>query len=523
MKKRMSKARRHVRGLLSFVATFLVVFVLLDTLVFRGLVWRVPDETAWESEPLYSFEHRMRALERSDKPADEFRVLVIGSSIATYSVLHQRLEKKLNALMAGPRHARVYMLGRQGSNALQMLALQDRFHALKPDLVIWPVNFVDFRLERPFVPDVRNAVKRGVAPREAYARDLLKSDEFRVFSPLGTLRCCSEYLDLNGKATMLLSWMVAAYRYRDIHRVGIKRALYNRTRSGRSYLNYAGGAVGGGGVTHRGRVGREFSLMITPRLKDKGLYFQAPDALFKKPGPVRLTLTLHDGKSPGAKPLETRVIRLKPGWQRVKVAGSPGQILRGRMQRAYYSELKADDLTLRLARNTGAGPRAGLSDLRELRREDLNYASYSDAEYRASFRTRILRFNRAGMEYLHALRLAKGEWSRRKFDPSLPSLQAFTRFRARSAAAKVPLVVFNIPENPLSLEWYGDSNWYGDFVKFLSRPSRGFLFFDLHDRLPMGDFYDYHHLSFRGADKTTSLLAEKLKTHPSLKYITRPP
>ena len=61
------------------------------------------------------------------------------------------------------------------------------------------------------------------------------------------------------------------------------------------------------------------------------------------------------------------------------------------------------------------------------------------------------------------------------------------------------MLIINNPENPVSLEWYADSEWYKDQLKFLESLSKDKIhFFDMRSNLSMQDFSDYHHVTYSG-------------------------
>ena len=171
-----------------------------------------------------------------------------------------------------------------------------------------------------------------------------------------------------------------------------------------------------------------------------------------------------------------------------------------------FSSFEDEPLGVRLARNTGRSEYR--SSGRELRREDERYLRMTAEEYDASFARRILKFDRAGMQYLHALEMAKRIWSVRNFDGELPAARGFEEFRNKLAKSGVRLLVINSPENPISLAWYGDSVWYRSYLEFLKNgPGRLYSFSSEERSLRRQLFYDYHHLSFYGAREFTARLS----------------
>ncbi len=542
MKNRPVSGTRSKRARAVLVAV--LAFLLVDGLFFRLLVWRLPNETAWESEPLYSFEYRFRAAERARVTSPVPRVLILGSSLAAYGFLPDVVSSRLGERAArtdpvgpGPagdqEHdprvasaAEVILLGRQGLHWVEMRALVDRFLALRPDIIVVPTNMVDFRLERPAVlglwPEL-DATESGRVERAlaALARDEYGRPPLRLHAPWQTLRCCSQHLDGDGRAEALLASLVAAFRFRSVWRTPIARFLSNRLGRERSYLFYAGVSVGEDGVTHRGRTARRFLLPVTARLWERGLEVEAPAQMFDGRAPVRLTVRLWRGRPahvpklcPDKSPKRVEVVNLRRGWQKISLRAwaEPGDLLCAEVDRLWWSDVEGDRLGLRLARNTGVGPQTNLDKRRPLRREDDLYLRSSDDEYRRSYSERMMRFERPAARYLHDLHQTRLRLRDRRFSDRLPGPQALAAFRKRVLEAGVRLLILNAPENPLSRGLYDGSAWYAGYLSFLggSGSQDSYRFVDARSLFRMQLFYDTHHLSYYGAQEFSRWLADEL-------------
>ena len=508
-----------------FLFAFLLTFFLLDVVFFRALIWRLPNEVAWESEAPFSYEYELRRLERENFANDDL-ILVIGSSITAYGVLPERLEKFLNhapapgtdASIAGARTRRVRALGRQSGNPLLFLALADRLIALGPRLIVLPTNIVDFRMERPHLLGTLRDL-RGPGRKKALRRhlaELLADRALYLHAPAGTLREYAFSLGANQFARAFFASFIASYRYRDILFVGLKRYLDNRFSSGRSYDRYAGLPVLLGSVNQRGWTGRRFGLRLNERLLERGLYVQAPRELFHS-GKASLGIRVARAgvkKNAGAG-APFKIVSLWRGWQRVSLRGHgiPGEVLEFRVDPGFRSERDADYLGVRLAYGTGVAPGSINYSVRGHRREDGLYLSHDEETYRKSFRARLLRFRKAGMEYIKAQRRSKQVWAARPFDAELPAFAALDRLRKKFARAGIAFVVINAPENPLSRGLYENSAWYGGYLKFLGKggSTRDYRFLDAKALLPMNHFYDNHHLSLYGARRFTDHLGGYLR------------
>ncbi len=113
---------------------------------------------------------------RPEKPADEFRVLVVGDSSVWGTLLRndETLPGQLDALglTCGGRQVRVYNLGYPTMSLTKDLMLIERAAAYQPDLILWPVTLQSFpretQLESPIAANnraeiIRLAKKYGLA------------------------------------------------------------------------------------------------------------------------------------------------------------------------------------------------------------------------------------------------------------------------------------------------------------------------------------------------------------------------
>lgn len=498
----MSRARR--RPSLAFLAWAFFFLCVLEFAFFRNGLWYLPDETAWAGEAHYHFEHALQEVERQPR-AGEFRVLVVGSSVALYSVLPAELEHGLRSHLRSGR-LRLHLLAHQGMTPLHLRTYLSRLLATRPDLIIYPLNPIDLKLERPVLEGWMEGLYAGHEENRAetlaaYESYLVSQPEFKEIAPFSHMRYYWRTLHRSLLAQDLLAGLVASYRYRDFAATSLGLLFENRLTRGRSYLYYAGVPVWGGNVTARGWTGREFSLPFTAPFREQGLLLEAPPGLHRAcalRGIVpHLSLEICDGR---ACKKETHALTV--GWQTIPILES-GNWLKATLSCTFHSEEEATELGVRLARNAGRSWPAPRDDEREPRSTDDLYAAMNEAAYRRSFEERLLNFERPGMQYLHSVQIARGVWAGRAFDPELPAAAALREIVNRLQQAGVPLLLINSPENPLSMQWHGSGPWYRTYKEFLGAlaeqaPGPGRLL-DLDQEFRMQDFYDYHHLTYGGA------------------------
>ncbi|MBX7058540.1 MAG: hypothetical protein K1X75_10785 [Leptospirales bacterium] len=495
---------------------FVVCYFALDALAFRFLLWRIPDESAWGDQPHFHFEYALRRLQASPR-GDGVRILVLGSSLALYSVQPLQLQSALNNERE-LQGAEVQVLAHQGMTPMHLNAMLDRILDLKPDLAILPTNSVDYHLEYPILhEDLAELDAGGDRRDQALARmaeDVLQAREIRELAPFGLARIYCAPAGLQVCSAALMSTLSAGYRYRFPAREALWALMENRFSAGRSYLNYAGAEIGEDGVTERGWTGRRFSAPLAQREISAGLRLEAPVELFLHGSPELSLSLVREGRT-----ILVWSVSLQQGWNTLRLpdAAKAGDLLTGQLDRGWHSAQCSCELGLRLTRNAGLDTPRLRPEERVARREDRLYLSLNDTDYRASFEERLMRFDRAGMQYLHSLKIAKDVWASRDFDSGLPTARAFQELRQRLLSAGVRVLIINSPENPISLSWYRPSRWYSGWLEFLRCPSGSgdrCRLFDAASGMPMQLFYDHHHLSYYGARQFTEQLAAVLKRWP---------
>jgi hypothetical protein len=145
------------------------------------------------------------------KPADEFRVIVIGDSSVWGTLLkpEQTLAGQLSALglqTADGKTVRVYNLGYPTLSLVKDLMVLEKAMAYAPDLILWPVTLESFprgrQLESPIVANNLEQVKSLAA---VYALDLPIPDGQASFwekSILGQRRALADLIRLQAYGVM---------------------------------------------------------------------------------------------------------------------------------------------------------------------------------------------------------------------------------------------------------------------------------------------------------------------------------
>jgi hypothetical protein len=480
-----SSSRSNLR-----IAAAFILSAAFAELLFRVFFWLTPNETAWESAPLFNFESAI--VHTPAKRPDRTRVIIAGSSLATYGYLPELLEK---------RGFEAVTIAHQGMHGVELAAHWRRYAALDPDVVVIPVNMVDLRIERPVLLGLDLEGSGRSDSLQRLCEDLASMYGVLDLGGTGLWREFSQCLTLKQKS-QIAGGLSAAYRLRSLARPGWSAAWDSRVTRGKSYEHYAGVPVidawGRAAVTHRGHVPGRFFLRNTEELRSRGLDLEILAEA------ARVEVSGAGGEAD---------MQLTRGWRRLDLSGrASGELIEIRISKGVYFETFADTYAARLSQNAGGrSVRRSVNGtaFRDRRREDDLYEHMNDADYSHSFELRNLAFDRPGYAYLRALHEAKKHWAQKSFDPDLPAVQGLSRFVTNLRATGVRVILVNAPENPLTLRMYSEGPYYRGLLDYLERLG-GADFMEESGSLPAQMFYDFHHLTFGGAEKNTERLARFL-------------
>lgn len=492
--------------------TYFVVFLFgIDFLCFRKFQFLLPNESPWNTNHFFNFLYeyeRIRSIPKTKK-----RIIVVGSSVAYYSLDATLLEKTLKDKFA--LDVDVFYLAYAGNSPLYVYLLLNWLEPLQPDLVVYPVNFIDYRLHRTYVlfPEgsnetveeakmVQDALTFGEAPQSLW-----------VF-PFETLQEIGSEMDLETWSRYIVSTSFSFYRYKDIYEQNIQNLIQHRFGRNTSYHSYMGVLIPEG-VNGLGWTGKQFSFFPTKKIQEKGFWVEVTPFLLAgstcqiqfSNGETKQTIVLKD-------PRWTK-LELDPAFfqNQKQITATLEKVWYAHEASGAYLDYHWDPMGVRLEQTFGLEEaKSGVQYIREPRTEDFRYNGMDDKTYTRYFYYRLLEGldKRPGIGYLVALKHAKERIRNEQFRPyfHFRYLQKIAdHFRDRN----LPFLLINNPENPISLTWYEDSLWYREHLRFLQSLESGSVhFWDIHNVLPMQGFSDFHHFTYVGMQQMNSIYAERI-------------
>ncbi|TGM51692.1 hypothetical protein EHQ91_16915 [Leptospira biflexa] len=496
---------------LFFLICFLVFLFGIDFFVFQKLQFHLPNESPWNTNHFFNFLYeyeRIRSLPKSKK-----RIIIVGSSVAYYSIDASSLEKTLKEKYA--LDADVFYLAYAGNSPLYVYLLLDWLEPLKPDLVVYPVNFIDYRLHRTYVlfPEGRNdSVDEGLVIQDALTFG--EAPQSLWVFPKETLLEVGSKMDFETWSRYLVSSSFSFYRYKDIYEQNLQNLIQHRFGRNTSYHSYMGVSIPES-VNGLGWTGKQFSFFPTKKMEEKGFWIEVTPFLIAGSNCQLVFSNGNHNQVVNLSQARWTQIHLDADFfrERNKITATLERVWYAHEASGAYLDYHWDPMGVRLEQTFGLEePKSGVQYIREPRTEDFRYNGMDDETYTRYFYYRLLEGldKRPGIGYLVALKLAKERIRNEKFRP-------FFHFRYIQKIAdhfrnrNVPFLLINNPENPISLRWYEDSEWYKDHLRYLQSMESGSVhFWDIRDVLPMQGFSDFHHFTYVGMEQMNPIYAERI-------------
>lgn len=485
------------------------VFILMDWFFWGHVLWKIPNESSWGTDFFYNYEYEKRRVLGED-PGNP-RVVLLGSSVAGYSFDPETLRHYLamKGLISDVR-----LLAHAGFTPIDAYAQRKEILEMKPTIIVYPLNFVDFRIFRSFqifpekpLLEVDESVLISDSLNPIYAPQAKYSYPFRVlidFYP---------YYNWETGSMFLSSSLFPFYRYREIAYDNLKHLYNHRYTRNTSYYWYQGVQIPER-VSTLGWTGKRFSFGWNQTLNTKGFYVQIVPELLRS---GEVLLEFKSGE------LREEKKFMEPGWKKVQLKNFPiGSMITCEISKTWKPveaggdrfDYAREDMGVRLQETFGLEfPERNAHTVRQERLEDLRFRNLSEPEYKEYFQFRLLqdRDIRPGLVTMSLYKEAKERLHRENFRPFFQYryLKQFLEFMHEN---NVQVLFILNPENPYSLAWYKTSDYLKDEKAYLlSLEKKGIVFYDLLDYLPGSEFGDYHHLTYGGMKRMTPVYGDKIK------------
>lgn len=510
------------------VASIILTFFFLDWLIFGVLIFLPPNTSSWDSFRWYNFEYHIRRLEKINKEERPL-VLIVGSSIAKYSVQKDVMEQELKKRMG--HDVRVELLFHAAMLPTDLVQYIKRLKKLEPELIVYITNPADLDLER-YIPPWE------IGPDYAYTRKgsfhYLKSRiPARVSYPISFSWNHMQNLGLEGFLSFSGRGMIQALRFRDFWWDPVRFHLKRSKPGVKSYLNYTGVELSPG-LWRDGwtggclRIPGEIIETQMEALKN-GLYaevhpgldlerFQIHSYLAEKSDDVVHSLSAEKCTPPdGAKHLQTIQPR-HHGWQTIPMefdqvdeksdlwVSFSHVIDGGKIIPVKEGSFVYEGKAIRLPAHFGkTKPDRNVYLKRYRALEDQKIQDLSPSQYVSYYTEKIEPENwrdpeQIALWQMNRLRMGKYYVNWYDFEVETNQTQAIEKLIQSHPEQKFLLI--NNPENPLTLHSYRESQWYRGYLDFYesiqNRNGNRVTFADLSESGSEKMFLDPHHLTYDG-------------------------
>jgi len=545
------------RTLAAAVLLVCAIFLLLDRVLFGWAIFLPENRSGWDSHRWYNFEYHFRTL--SSRKTGESRplVLIIGSSIAQYSVQPEFLEAHLRQRYGVD--ARVEMLTHAAMLPSDLYHYRKRIARLHPDLIVYLTNPADLDLERYSPP------WEGGPPysNDAELDYLNMRVPMLIFYPgrfaLENIRT----LPRERTVSLLFRGLFYSIRFRDEWYDPLLFDIQANRGDLKRYLYYQGvyipegifreGATGGcfsaaPSSFHDGMLSAEipqelFTAGLTLELyrRPAGNPFPEERAVWNRTADDRSILRYVEQISrfdysryrgvcrPAASDQKIgRLTAQKAGWQKFALPEIPeNERYFIRLSHTLHDDGRVAPLQengpsyqgkgIRLPGDFGlTSPRTDDYMVRRRGLEDIRLSSLTASQSVADYERRIQPTGWRSGKYratisLNLMRLGKYYTTWFDFEPNLQARYLVRFFKSNE---KTPVLIVNNPENPTAAGEYEGTRWYRGYLRFMEHladeRSRHSLFLDLHERLAEHYFIDPHHLTYDGMVVMSPVYAEQI-------------
>ncbi|TGL58773.1 hypothetical protein [Leptospira sarikeiensis] len=505
---------------------FISIFAFFDRVVLDNLLFGFPNELEWDTSPWFNFLEKRRRIQFSP---EEKGTLIVGSSVALYSSLPERMNENLKK---APGSIRTEFYSHPALTPSDFYFYKEDIASKNPKLVFFVLNPADLQLD--FLINEEESEKRLEQYRrnELYQeksiinfQDLKYSEaaladvsaktrhQNRMIYPALYLReKFSEVLKI-GKSTvlsLLSRSLFLVVRYRSFLYDPMDAWIENHLRSGRSYHYYTG-IQPEEGIYLRGWAKPEFSIRCELKngVFEESVFFQEKGTTLRVWG---------EGK-----PILFDKTFAKSGWHTIRfdVPEKPEQTKLRIATDKKISSLQVDSRIfgteeiygIRLSQNFCRKEiRKNISYLRISGIDDSRLSQMDDDAYVKDYTERIYGYKgeSSKMSRLVTLRMAKIKLASSPQFFLWSELDYLKKGVEYLESKGIKVMIVNSPENPIERSVYEESPWYKGYISYLEK--LGQKNYTFKNAIPefrdIQSFLDPHHLTYQASEKSSDLYSD---------------
>lgn len=478
----------------------------LDRFIFDYLFFKFPNEMEWDTSPWYNFLHKRNKLENILGE----KIFLTGSSVALYSALPGKIQKKLHE--SYNFQANVDFYSHVAMSPTDFYYYSNDIIKLRPSTVVYLLNPADFQFDSFQKNDGKLNFKNG---------ELSYSEEVRISSyvyryPVRLIYPGSFILEnynyLNKKEILYLlpRASLKVNTYRAFFLEPFEAFMEHHLKSGRSYHNYTG-VIPEEGIYRKGWTKEEFTINceINNGKLNESIFSQVP----------ALHLYVYKGNE-----LISEKFYQKIGWHKLDLlinSGDTNVKLKFKVDRSVSSRIVDEKLYgkeyfygIRLSQNFCKKEiEHDIAYKRNPALEDDAFLNMSDEEYKKDFDERLFKDldKRPELKRMQMVHNIKMELSKSKQFRKWSEFEFLEKAIEKFHKSGINLIIINNPEVSIELNNYINSPWYNGYLNYFKELelSQKIKFYNLNNYLKDDRYFsDFHHLTYHGAEVMSSEYAD---------------
>ena len=465
---------------------FVILLVLVDRIIFQKFFFQIPNYLEWDTSPWYNFLHKRQKIQFSNK---QDGILFLGSSVALYSVLPKKIEKKLNL---SKKSIKTNFYAHVALSPTDFYYYLEDIISKKPKYIVYLLNPADLQFDHIKSSNYKiffdENEKNQIYPKRALVKNIYPFEYLK-----------DNFTNLSKKNVLLLlskSFLVVN-RYKEFIKDPINAYIETNFRSNRSYHYYTG-VVPKEGIWLKGWTPTKFSMFCEKKFIDDSIFIAEPHT----------TLKIFNDK-------EEEIFQKtynKKAWYKLSLNQnsskyffeiSPGTFSNKIEPRLFIKSYKWG---IRLSKNFCKKNKSiNMAYNRPLGLDDTRFLDMTLEEYEKYYLQRLYPKTDKGnfLSRLKMIRNVKIELNHSEFF-KWSELEYISKISKILHKNKIKLLILNTPENPLELGLYREGRWYKGYLKFLESLEKNdsITFINKSEFLKDSRYFmDPHHLTYKGAEK----------------------
>ena len=484
-----------------FFLLYCIIFVFLliatDRFVFGKLFFLVPNHLEWDTSPWYNFLYKRKEIQFSK---EQQGILIVGSSVALYSVLPQKIEENLNSK---EKSFKVEFYSHVALSPTDFYYYLNDILLKNPQYIVYLLNPADLQFDH--IKGTKNLFfsekeRELIYPQRALVKKIY---------PFEYLRDNLKNLSKNNFLLLLNKSLFLVNRYKSFVKDPFDAYIERVLRSGRSYHYYTG-IVPKEGIWLKGWTTPNFTIHCEKSLEAESIFIYQPNT----------TLSILNEKEE----LIFQKTFSRKSWYKLNFESKTNySFYKFKIHPTISSKeiephlyIKKYNWGIRLSQNfCKKKQQTNIAYHRISSLDDSRFLDMSKNKYETTYYKRLYpKYDKgnflARLKMIRETKIKLNQsrfftWSEMEFIPKIAKILKKNQIK---------FILINNPENPLELSLYQNGSWYLGYLNFLKNLQKHQMlrFFNRNTFLKDPRYFmDPHHLTYHGAEFFSKEMVKILK------------